>query len=340
MPQSSIAQDYLKAIYHLQRREGGNRVGTGALASWLSIAPASVTGMIKKLAEHGYITHSPYQGVALTPQGEKAALETLRHHRLLETFLSERVGMPWEEVHAEADRLEHALSERLEERLDALLGYPTTDPHGAPIPTKEGTITAPTTIPLWQARPGSSVTVAEVEDEDAVLRLVEAFPQLLVFRTFSKIYGLSGLRAGYVVGSPRAAELLAAVAPVLGVNALTQAGVRHALKIADRELTRRQALVFTQRRRLLDALHELPVDAPPTQANFVWLRATGLSGAELAARLERAAVLVSPGGPLGSDDHVRAAIRGPAETDRLLAALTAATASAPEPAAPAPTTAS
>jgi DtxR family transcriptional regulator, Mn-dependent transcriptional regulator len=168
--------DYLKAIYHLLRKEGGvpssgieKRVGTVVLAKWLGLSAASVTSMVKKLAEAGYVMHSPYQGVALTERGEKAALETLRHHRLLETFLSEHLGMPWHEVHAEADRLEHALSESLEDRLDAALGHPTTDPHGAPIPAKDGTVTAPVTVALWSASPGTTVWVAEVEDEDAAL---------------------------------------------------------------------------------------------------------------------------------------------------------------------------
>jgi DtxR family Mn-dependent transcriptional regulator len=166
---SRSEQDYLKAIHHLLRKEGGERVGTVVLAKWLGISAASVTSMIKKLAEAGLVTHSPYQGVALTERGEKAALEMLRHHRLLETFLNEQLGMPWHEVHAEADRLEHALSETLEDRLDAALGHPTTDPHGAPIPTKDGHLNAPPTTLLWAARPGECVTVSEVEDEDPAL---------------------------------------------------------------------------------------------------------------------------------------------------------------------------
>lgn len=159
------------------------------------------------------------------------------------------------------------------------------------------------------------------EHEDAALRLTDRFPRLIVFRTFSKIYGLSGLRAGYAVGSSDAGELLASLAPVLGVNALTQAAVVQALKIGDAEIERRRRLVIEQRRRLMAALHDVPVDAPDTQANFAWLSAAGLSGAELAARLERSSVLVAPGGPLGDDDHVRVSIRGPAATERLLAAL-------------------
>ena len=166
---SQAEQDYLKGIHHLMRKGGGEPVGTVALARWLGVSAASVTSMVKKLAEQGLVAHRPYQGVALTGRGEKVALETLRHHRLLETYLSERLGMPWDQLHAEADRLEHALSEELEERLAADLGHPTTDPHGAPIPTKDGVLHAPPTVPLWRAAPGSTVVVAEVEDEDAAL---------------------------------------------------------------------------------------------------------------------------------------------------------------------------
>ncbi|MEA2244951.1 MAG: histidinol-phosphate aminotransferase [Solirubrobacteraceae bacterium] len=165
----------------------------------------------------------------------------------------------------------------------------------------------------------------DVEAEDAGLRLVDAFPRLLVFRTFSKIYGLSGLRAGYVVGSTASADVLSALAPALGISVLTQAGVAQALRIGDAEIARRRALVIEQRTRLLRALHDLPVDAPDSQANFVWLHASGLTGAQLTGALEKAGVIVAPGGPLGADDHVRASIRGAAATDRLLAALAAVT---------------
>jgi len=169
------------------------------------------------------------------------------------------------------------------------------------------------------------VQFQDVEDEDACLRLVDAFPRLLVFRTFSKIYGLSGLRAGYVVGSTASADVLTALAPALGISVLTQAGMAQALKIGDREIERRRSLVIEQRTRFLRALHDLPVDAPDSQANFVWLHASGLTGAQLTGALEKAGVIVAPGGPLGADDHVRASIRGAAATDRLLSALAAAT---------------
>ena len=161
----------------------------------------------------------------------------------------------------------------------------------------------------------------DVEHQDAALRLVDAFPRLLVLRTFSKIYGLSGLRAGYAVGSKTAAALLDALAPVHGVNALTQAGVDQALKIGDPEVERRRTMVAEQRARLMHALADMPVEVTPTQSNFAWVRAEGLGGRELAARLERAGVLVAVGGPLGDDDHVRVSIRGAAAMERLLTAL-------------------
>jgi histidinol-phosphate aminotransferase len=162
----------------------------------------------------------------------------------------------------------------------------------------------------------------DTEDVDAGLRLVDAFPRLLVVRTFSKIYGLSGLRAGYALGSD--ARLLGALAPVLGVNALTQAAVEHALRTGDAEVERRRRAVARERARLLDGLRELGLEAGESQANFVWLRAPGLGGDELASRLRRGAVIVAPGGPLGADDHVRATVRNGEATDRLLTALEAA----------------
>ncbi len=161
----------------------------------------------------------------------------------------------------------------------------------------------------------------DVEDEDAGMQLVEAFPRLLVFRTFSKVYGLSGLRAGYVVGSPATASLLGALAPVHGVNVLTQAAVAAALRLGDAEIQKRRAMVIEQRGRLRDGMGALPVEAAESQANFVWVRAHGMSGGDLAEALERSRVRVARGGPLGDDDHVRAAIGNSAATERLLWAL-------------------
>lgn len=161
----------------------------------------------------------------------------------------------------------------------------------------------------------------DIEPQDACLKLVDEFPRLFAFRTFSKVYGMAGLRAGYVVGSRHASRELEGIAPPLGVNALTQAGIEHQLKLGDEEVDRRRNLVIEQRRRILGALHDLPVDAPPSQANFVWLSAPGISGVQLSSALEQEGVIVAPGGPLGAENHVRASVRGAAATERLLAAL-------------------
>ena len=162
----------------------------------------------------------------------------------------------------------------------------------------------------------------DAEDVDACLRLVHEFPRLLVVRTFSKIYGLSGLRAGYAVGSDP--ELLAAVAPVLGVNALTQAALEHALRTGDAEIERRRRAVSHERARLTAELRALGGDVSDSQANFIWLRAPGLSGDALATALRRQGVVVAPGGPLGADDHVRLAILSAGATDRVVTAYESA----------------
>jgi histidinol-phosphate aminotransferase len=163
----------------------------------------------------------------------------------------------------------------------------------------------------------------DAEDLDACLRLVDAFPRLLVVRTFSKIYGLSGLRAGYAVGSDPG--LLAAVAPVLGVNALTQAALEQALRTGDREIERRRRAVSSERVRLIDGLRGMGADVSDSQANFVWLRAPGMSGDALAVALRRQGVVVAPGGPLGADDHVRVGLLNEAATVRVLRAYENAT---------------
>jgi DtxR family Mn-dependent transcriptional regulator len=131
-PLSQTAEDYLKEIYKLQSEQG--RATTSALAERVGVSPPSATAMLKKLAALKLLRHERYHGVVLTPAGEKAAIEVIRHHRLLEQYLSETLGLPVDEVHAEADRLEHALSEELEARIDESLGFPTHDPHGDPIP--------------------------------------------------------------------------------------------------------------------------------------------------------------------------------------------------------------
>ena len=208
------------------------------------------------------------------------------------------------------------------ERTRALVICNPNDPTGTYIPADElasllGQVPDHVEVLLDEA----FVQFQDAEDEDSCLRLTDAFPRLTVFRTFSKAYGLSGLRIGYAVGSRDSADLLSRLAPVLGVNALSQAAADYAVGIADREIDQRRRSVCEQRRALLEALPELGVQAAPSQANFVWMKVDGISGADLAARLERERVLVAPGGPLGADDHVRAAVRGPNETSRLLLAL-------------------
>src|SRR5512135_182279 len=150
-------EDYLKTIYLLREREGA--ASTTGIAAVLEVTPASVTGMIKKLAGLKLVRHTPYQGVDLTKSGEKVALEMVRHHRLLELFLMQALGYTWDEVHAEADMLEHVISEEFEDRMAARLGYPGVDPHGDPIPAKDGTVAALKERALLSMQPGESAQI-------------------------------------------------------------------------------------------------------------------------------------------------------------------------------------
>ncbi len=133
-----VHEDYLKAIYHLERQH--QRATTTAVAEVMGVSAASATNMLKRLAELNLVEYTPYQGAILTDAGRKIALEVIRHHRLLELYLAEALGMPWDKVHEEADRLEHVISEELEEAMARALGYPTVDPHGDPIPDRDGTM--------------------------------------------------------------------------------------------------------------------------------------------------------------------------------------------------------
>jgi DtxR family Mn-dependent transcriptional regulator len=162
---SSAVQDYAKAIYALERRSG-EPVGTNALAERLGVTAASASSMVKKLDTLGLVAHVPYRGVQLTAAGERVALEVLRHHRLLEAYLAESLGMPWDRVHAEAEVLEHHLSEDLEERIAAKLGHPTHDPHGDPIPSADLRIDEGETQPLHVLDPGDRGTFVRVSDAD------------------------------------------------------------------------------------------------------------------------------------------------------------------------------
>lgn len=169
---SRSVEDYLKVIYSLC--QPGNVASTSAIAEALEVQPASVTGMVKRLAESGYVEHVPYRGVRLTESGTRAALGVLRRHRILETYLTERLGYRWEDVHQEAERLEHAASDVLIERMAAALEHPSHDPHGAPIPTPAGEIESTDSFTLAELAPGERAQVRAVRDDDSAgLRAVE-----------------------------------------------------------------------------------------------------------------------------------------------------------------------
>ncbi|MFQ5751001.1 MAG: metal-dependent transcriptional regulator [bacterium] len=157
-------QDYLKIIFKLSAND--RSVTTNAIAEKLDVSQASVTGMIKKLAEIKLISHTPYHGVELTAAGRKIALEIIRHHRLLELYLAEALGYTWDQVHDEAEKLEHVISEEFEDKVAEFLGHPTTDPHGAPIPTKEGEINERDLVPLTATEVGQRVKIEQVSDKD------------------------------------------------------------------------------------------------------------------------------------------------------------------------------
>jgi DtxR family Mn-dependent transcriptional regulator len=212
-PDLTVAvQDYLKAIYALESSRA--RVTTSALASRMGVSAPSATAMTKRLAELGLVERAPYRGVALTNEGRRGALEVVRHHRLLERYLVDRLGLALDEVHAEAELLEHALSEELEAKIDAELGYPTHDPHGDPIPDRELQLTYGSEGTLIDLEPGDRATIARVPDGD---------PELLRY--------LDGL--GLVPGSD---AVLVSMAPFGGpVTVRTDAG-EHAIsrELADR----------------------------------------------------------------------------------------------------------
>src|ERR671933_1523696 len=168
---SSAVEDYAKAIYALESREPGAAVSTNALADRLGVTPASASNMVKKLDALGLVSHLPYRGVQLTPAGVRVALEVLRHHRLLELYLSEELGMPWDRVHAEAEVLEHVLSEELEALIAAKLGNPTHDPHGDPIPSADLVMEERPTERMCDQGAGARGVFVRVSDADpAMLR--------------------------------------------------------------------------------------------------------------------------------------------------------------------------
>jgi DtxR family transcriptional regulator, Mn-dependent transcriptional regulator len=160
------AENYAKALYELQGR-GETAVGTTAVAERLGVTPASASGMLRRLAKEGVVDYAPYRGARLTPEGERIALEMIRHHRLIELFLAEVLGMPWDRVHSEAEVLEHHISEELEELIAAKLGEPSLDPHGDPIPDRDLALSADDSVPLTDLDAGEAGTFTRVSDSDA-----------------------------------------------------------------------------------------------------------------------------------------------------------------------------
>lgn len=198
-------EDYLKAIYTLIA--GGIEVSNSALANYLEVSPASATNMVKKLAELDLVTYTPYQSATLTPTGERIALEVLRHHRLIELYLHEKLKLPWDQVHAEAERLEHVISEVLEDAMAAALDDPTIDPHGDPIPSKDGRI---------EKVEGAPLSIAELNRPYRIVRVLAQDPERLSY------LGTLGLY-------PNAAVTLLKRAPFSGPLLIDVAGEHHAL---------------------------------------------------------------------------------------------------------------
>ncbi len=163
-PLTRSVEDYLKSIYHLTSQ--GGFATTSDIAAMLEVAPPSVSGMMKRLSETGLIEHVPYRGVQLTHQGRNAALQMIRRHRILEVYLTQQLGYDWGDVHAEAERLEHAVSEKLIDRMAGALGDPRYDPHGAPIPTAAGEIEEAELVTLADAPVGATLLLRQVGDEN------------------------------------------------------------------------------------------------------------------------------------------------------------------------------
>jgi histidinol-phosphate aminotransferase len=212
------------------------------------------------------------------------------------------------------------LADAVNDRTKAVVICNPNDPTGSYLPSgelREALAALPDDLPVLLDE--ALVHFQDTEDLDACLRLVDDFPNLLVVRTFSKIYGLSGLRAGYAMSSD--SHLLAAVAPVLGINEMTQAAVEYALRTGDAEIERRRQAVARERQVLTEQLRELGADVTESQANFLWIRVRELSGDQLANGLRQQGVIVAPGGPLGEDHHIRAAVRDEAASNRLLRAV-------------------
>ena len=174
VPLTAPVEDYLKVIYELER--SGDPAATNDIATQLDIAPPSASAMVRRLAEQGLLTHEPYRGARLTEAGRRAALGTIRRHRIIEAYLARALGYPWDRVHEEAERLEHAASDELIDRMAAAIGEPVTDPHGAPIPTREGAVDERKYRALADLEEGEHARVLRVSDDDA--RMLRYFAEL------------------------------------------------------------------------------------------------------------------------------------------------------------------
>jgi DtxR family Mn-dependent transcriptional regulator len=217
---SEAIEDYAKAIHALAARDPGP-VGTSSLAERLGVSPGTVTAMVKRMAELGLVDYEPYRGVELTVPGERMALEVIRHHRLLEAFLAQELGMPWDQVHDEAEVLEHYISEDLEERIAALLGDPDRDPHGDPIPDRDLTIVDP--------EPGGPLIDLGAGEGGVFTRVSDGHPEMLRFLDAHEIRPGAELRVlrrepfgGAVVVSSGAGEC--SIGPDLAARMLVVAG--------------------------------------------------------------------------------------------------------------------
>lgn len=164
MPSLTV-ENYLKTIYQIVAQQGGSPAATGRIASTLAVSPGTVTSMLKTLSESKLATYTPYEGVSLTPAGAALALRILRRHRLIELFLARTLDMSWDEVHEEAEHIEHAVSDLLVDRIDAHLGYPAVDPHGDPIPRADGSVDAPEVHTLASRAAGDRFRLARVVDQ-------------------------------------------------------------------------------------------------------------------------------------------------------------------------------
>lgn len=163
---SQSTEDYLKSVYNL---ENGDAVVTNDIANSLDVSPSSVTKMVKRLSDNGYLTYHSHRGVKLTEKGRKAALKVIRRHRLIELYLFNELDYSWDEVHEEACNLEHYISDKLEDAIDKKLGYPTTDPHGDPIPGKNGELPITSTLKISDAKEGETYKVSRIDGEDSAL---------------------------------------------------------------------------------------------------------------------------------------------------------------------------